>query len=81
MPESYSSIKWVHHLKNVKHKLGLKNIPYEWLSNKCKKVIHEKARIYALTDIQNNLEAVQLMKDMHEIIDIEKRLKQLPSKI
>lgn len=81
MPESYSQRKWIIHLKYVKHKLGLKNIPYEWLSNKCKKIIHEKARIYALADLQNDLEAEQIMDDVHEIIQIEERLKQLQSEL
>ena len=79
MPESYDRGKWIIHLKCVKHKLGLTNIPYEWLSNKCKKIIHEKARKYALADIQNDLEAEQIMDDMRKIIQIEERLKQLKS--
>lgn len=67
------------YLKCVKHKLGLKNIPYEWLSNKCKKIIHEKARAYALADLQNDLEAEQIMDEMRKIIELEERLKQLQS--
>ena len=77
MPESYDRGKWIIHLKCVKHKLGLKNIPYEWLSNKCKKIIHEKARKNALTDIQIDLEADQIMDEVNEIIKIEERLKEL----